>query len=137
MKAPCEVHDGLGEQLAEKLDLLLLPPTAPSELLPEGLVLDVVPADPHTEPQPTARQKVHVSCLPSHERCLALREHHDPGGELDSLRDTGQIGEHDERVMERVKLRVRPGQPPRPVGMHRAEHMVVGKQMVKASIFCR
>ena len=137
VEASREVHDGIGEQPAEKLDLLLLSRTAPFEVLPEGLVLDVVPADPHTEPQPTAGQKVNVGCLPSHKRCLPLREHHDPGDEFDSLRDTGQIGEHDERVMERVKLRVRARQPPRPVGMHGAEHMVVRKQVAEAPSFRR
>src|SRR4029077_5635779 len=45
-----EVDNRLGKQLPQKLDLLLLPDTACTELLPESLVLDVVPADAHAQP---------------------------------------------------------------------------------------
>ena len=81
VEAAREVDDGFCEQPAEQLDLLLLPGAAGAEVLPEGLVLDVVPADPHTEPQPAAGQKIDIGCLPCHERRLALREDQDPGRE--------------------------------------------------------
>jgi hypothetical protein len=45
----------------------------------------VVPADPHTEAQPPARQQVDVGSLPSDEGSLALREDQDPGDEADAL----------------------------------------------------
>ncbi len=44
-----EVDDRLGEQPAKQLDLLLLPGPAGAEVLAEGLILDVVPADSHAE----------------------------------------------------------------------------------------
>ena len=106
VEAAGEVDDGFGEQPAKQLDLLLLPGAAGAEVLPEGLVLDVVPADPHTEAQPTAGQEIDIGRLPCHERRLALRKDQDPGGETDSLGDAGQIGEHHERVVERVVLGV-------------------------------
>ena len=39
------VDNGFGEQAAEQLDLFFLSATAGMEVLAEGLVLDVVPAD--------------------------------------------------------------------------------------------
>ena len=106
VEAAGEVDDGFCEQPAKQLDLFLLPGAAGAEVLPEGLVLDVVPADPHTEAQPTAGQEINIGRLPCHEHCLALRKDQDPGGETDSFGDAGQIGEHHERVVERVVLGV-------------------------------
>jgi hypothetical protein len=47
VEAAREINDGFREQSAEQPDLLLLPGAAGMEVLPEGLVLDVVPADSH------------------------------------------------------------------------------------------
>jgi hypothetical protein len=97
----------------------------------------MVPADPHTESQATAGQKINIGCLPSDERCLALREDENPGGELDSLSDPGQIGEHHEGIVERVLLGIRAGQLTCSIGVDRAEHMVVRQKMVKAQFLNR
>jgi hypothetical protein len=43
-----EVNDRFGEQPAKQFDLLLLPRAAATEVLAQGLVLHVAPADPHT-----------------------------------------------------------------------------------------
>src|ERR1700716_3956553 len=107
MEGAREVDHRLCEQEAEKLDLLLLPGAAGTEVLPECLVLDVVPADPDTEAQPTTGEKINIGCLPCDERCLALREDQDSGRELDSVSDGGQISEHHERIVERVVLGIR------------------------------
>ena len=72
VEAAGEIDDRLREELAEQPDLLLLPGVAGTEVLPEGLVLDMVPADSHAQTQPTLGQEVDVGCLPRHERCLAL-----------------------------------------------------------------
>ncbi len=53
------------------------------EVLSEGLVLDVVPADAHAEAQPTAGQEINIGCLSCHERGLALRKDQDSGSETD------------------------------------------------------
>ena len=108
VEAAREVDDRLREQPPEQLDLLLLPGPAGTEVLPEGLVLDVVPADTHAEAEPATGQEVNIGRLPGHERGLALRKDQDPGGEADPLGDAGQIGEHHERVVERVVLGVGP-----------------------------
>src|ERR1700682_6710793 len=104
VEAAREVDDGLCEQPAKELDLLLLAGGAGVEVLPEGFVLDVVPADPYAEAQSTAGQEVNVGRLTRDKRCLALRNDQDPGGESDSLGDAGQIGKHYERVMAGVGL---------------------------------
>jgi len=64
----------------------------------------VVQADPDTEAQSTAGEKIKIGGLPCDEHRRALREDQDPGGELESFGDGGQIGEHHERVVERVVL---------------------------------
>ena len=137
VEAAREVDDGFGEQPAKQLDLLLLPGAAGAEVLPERLVLDVVPADPHTEAQPTAGEEIDIGRLPCHERGLALRKDQDPGGEADALGDAGQIGEHHERVVERVVLGVGARQLRRSIGVNGTEHVVVGEQVVKAQVLDR
>ena len=137
VEAAREVDDRFGEQPAKQLDLLLLAGAAGTEVLPERLVLNVVPADPHTEPQPTAGQKIDIGRLPSDERCLALRKDQDPSGEPDSLGDAGEIGEHHERVVEGVVLGVRTRQWRRSIGVNGAEHVVVGEEVVKAQVLDR
>ena len=97
----------------------------------------MVPADPHAEAQPTAGQEIDIGRLPCHERRLALREDHDPGGELDPLGDAGQIGEHHERIVERVVLGIRPGQRPRSIGVNGTEHVVIGEKVVEAQVLDR
>ena len=107
VEAAGEVDDRLCEQPAEQADLLLLPGATGSEVLPEGLVLDVVPADPHPQAQPAPGQEVDVGRLACDERRLALGEDQDPGGKADPLGDGSQVGEHHERVVEGVVLGVR------------------------------
>ena len=137
VEAAREVDDRFGEQAAQQLDLLFLPRAAGAEVLPEGLVLDVVPADADTEAQPTAGQEIDIGRLPCDERGLALRKDQDPGRELDALGDPGQIGEHHERIVERVVLGVRARQLRCSVGVNRPEHVVIREQVVEAQIFDR
>ncbi len=92
---------------------------------------------PTPEAQPAAGEQIDVGRLPGHERCLALRKDQDPGGEPDPLGDAGQVGEHHERVVERVVLGVGAGQRGRPIGVHGAEHVVVGEEVVKAQVLDR
>ena len=134
IKTAREVDHWLGEQPAEKLYLLLLASAARTEVLPQGLVLDVIPAHAHAEAQSPSREKVNIRRLPRHECGLTLWENQDPRGELDSLRDPGQIGEQHERIMKRVVLGVRAGQLARSVGMNRAEDVVVREDVVKTQV---
>ena len=48
-----------------------------------------------------------------------------------------KIGEHHERVVERVALGVGAGQRGRPTGMNGTEHVVVGEKVVKAQVLDR
>ena len=137
VEAAREVDDRLCEQLAEQLDLLLLPGAAGCKVLPERLVLDVVPADPDSEAKPAAGQEVNIGSLACHERSLALREDQDAGGEADPLGDGGQVGEHYERVVERVVLGVRARQRTGSIGMNGTEHVVVGEEVVKTEVLDR
>ena len=107
------------------------------KVLSEGLVLDVVPTNANAKAQPTARQKIDIGCLAGDKCRLALRKNQDPGGETDSLGDAGQIGEHHKRVVERVVLGVGACQLRRSTGVNRAQHVVVGEEVVKAQILDR
>ncbi len=82
-------------------------------------------------------QEVDVCCLSRDERGLTLREDQDPRGEVDPLGDGGQVGEHHERVVERVVLRVRARQWRRSLGVHGTEHVVIGEQVVEAEALDR
>ena len=137
VEAAGEVDDGVGEQPAEQLDLLFLAGASAAEVLAQGLVLHRAPADPDPQTQPAAGEQIDVGCLPGHQRRLALRQDQDSGGEPDPFRHAGQIREHHERVVERVPLGVRTGQPWRPAGVHGAEHMVIGEQVVEAQLLDR
>ena len=69
-----EADQRLRPQSAEVGDLLVEPLAAGREVLPEGVVLDVVPPGPDAEPQPLAAQQVEVGGLAGDEHGLALRE---------------------------------------------------------------
>ena len=97
----------------------------------------MVPADADAEPQPTAGDEIDVGRLSGHEGGLSLREDQDPGGELDSFGDPGEVGEHDEWVVERVALGVRAGEFSRSVGVDGAEDVVVGEEVVEAQLLDR
>src|SRR4051812_7945343 len=60
IEAPREVHNRFCPQPAQQLDLLLLPDAAGTEVLPQGLVLDVVPAHPNAQAQPTTGQEIDI-----------------------------------------------------------------------------
>jgi hypothetical protein len=94
----------------------------------------MVPADSNAQAQPPPGQQVNVGRLPCHERCLALREDQDPGGEPDPLGDASEVGEHHQRVVERVVLGVGAGQRGRPASVDGAEHVIVGEDVVKAQV---
>jgi hypothetical protein len=49
-----------------------------------------------------------IGCLTCDERGLSLWEDEDPGGELDPLGDRGQVGHHDESVVQWVVLALGP-----------------------------
>jgi hypothetical protein len=51
--------------------------------------------------------------------------------------DGCQMGEHHERVVERVALGVRAGERRRSIGVNGTEHVVVGQEMVKAEVLDR
>jgi hypothetical protein len=107
IKPAGELDHRLCKQPAKKPYLLLLPSAARSEVLSQGLVLDVIPAHAYTEAQPSAGQKINICRLPRHKRGLTLRENQDASTKLDSFRDPGQIGEQYERIVERIVLGIR------------------------------
>ena len=68
---------------------------------------------------------------------MALREDQDSGGEAEALGDAGQVGEHHERVVERIVLGVGACQLRRSIGVNGAEDVVVGQEVVKAQVLDR
>ena len=79
---PLKVTDAFGPQLAHDLDLLLGAPAAVGELLAERLVLDGVPAQPDTEPEPPAGEQIDLGGLLGHQHRLSLRQDDDAGDEF-------------------------------------------------------
>ena len=49
--------------------------------------------------------------------------------------DTRQVGEHHERVVERIEFGVGTEQRRRPIGMDGTEYMLVGQEVIKAQVF--
>jgi len=117
--------------------LFLLAGAAGAEVLSEGLVLDGAPADADAEAQPASGKEIDIGGLSCHEYGLALREDQDPRRELDSFGDGGQVGEHHERVVERVVLGVGAGDRRYAIGVHGAEDVVVGEEVIKAELLDR
>ncbi len=107
------------------------------EVLPKGLVLDMVPADSDAESEPTPGQEVDIGSLPRDERSLALGKDQDSGGESDPVGDASQVSEHHKRVMERIALGIGARQLRRPIGMNGTQHMFVGKKVIKAQVLDR
>lgn len=107
------------------------------KVLAEGFVLDKIPADPDTHPQPTTGQEIDIGGLPGNERRLALRKNQDSGGKTDPFGQAGQIGEHDEGVVEWIPLGIGTGQRGGPVGMDRSEHMVIRQEVVEPEVLDR
>jgi len=68
--------------------------------LAESLVFNVVPADTDIQAQPPTGQQIDIGGLPRDQGRLSLRQHQDPGCELEAIGDAGQIAEHHERVVE-------------------------------------
>src|SRR4029079_1496947 len=87
---------------------------------------------PPPHPYPPPKHQVYVARLSSHECRWSLRQHHHPGSEPDPLRDPREIAEHHKRVVKRVDLGIDARERPLSTGVNDAEHMVVGKQVVKA-----
>jgi hypothetical protein len=114
-----------------------LPGAACTEVLPKGLVLDVVPADADAQAQSTTGQKINIGRLPRNERRLTLGKDKDTRRETDSLSNGSQIPEHHERVMERVALGVGARELRRSTGVDGAEHMVVSEEVGKAQVLNR
>ena len=139
MPSALKRNELLGPELPHDGDLLLLPGATRLEVFVQRFVFRKVPADADTQPQALAREQIHLGGLLGDERRLALRENHDAGRELDSLRHAGQKREKRERLVELVvvqvwrrrKAYVPPG---KSVGM-RAEDVVICGQVIEPRAF--
>jgi hypothetical protein len=70
--------------------------------------------------------------LASDECGLALREDQDAGDEADALSHRREVGEHHQRVVERITLGVGTDQGWDPVRVHCTKHVVIDQQMIEA-----
>lgn len=89
----------------------------------ERLILHVAPAGADAEAQPAAGEHVHLRPLFGDEGGLSLAEHEHAGGDADAPGYRRQVTEHDERLVERVLVRVGwgrwlLGQPPSFTGLN-------------------
>ncbi len=107
------------------------------EVLSEGLVFDVVPADSRAEAQSADGEQIDVGRLTGHECRLPLGQGQNPGGEAGSLGDRGEAGEHDQWVMERIVFGMGAGVRGCSIGVDGAEHVIVGGQVVEAEVLDR
>src|SRR5262245_1309474 len=67
----------LRPQRAQYGNLLLTPLPSVMEILPQGLVLDGIPANANPQPQPTTAEYIDFCSLLGHQGGLALREDED------------------------------------------------------------
>ncbi len=97
------------------------------EILAQGFVFHLVPADAHTQAHAAAAEHVHLGGLLRHQCRLSLRQDDHAGGELDAPGEAGQVAKEYERFVKRVLVGV--AVPAGAVGRARAQHMVIGQQM--------
>src|SRR5215469_15024330 len=90
----------LRPQLLHDLDLLLGAATAIVKVLVEPGKLDLVPADPDAEPEPTAAQHIEAGSLLGDENGLALRQDQHPGREAELRGAAGEKAEQHKGVMK-------------------------------------
>src|SRR3989442_13844550 len=95
-----ERHHRLGPELPHDGDLLADAAASRVKVLPQGLVLDMVPADAHAEAQAPAGENVHRSRLLGHEGRLPLGQDDDAGHELEAPRAGAEVTEQNEDLVE-------------------------------------
>jgi hypothetical protein len=107
-----------------------------AEVLPQPVILDIVPADPHPEPHAAAAEYVDLRRLLGDERRLPLRENEHPGYQLQSLRDRRHKPEQHEDLVKRVTqaVTIAPVRSVRDVG---TQHVVIGKEGLETHAFDR
>src|SRR5215831_5372337 len=76
----------LRPELAQDFDLLLDPPSACFEALSQGVILNIIPPQTHTEAQPPAAKHIDLCGLLCNKRGLPLREDEDSCRELKTFR---------------------------------------------------
>lgn len=70
--------------------------------------------------------------MPSDESSLSLGEDQNARDEADALGHGSEVGEHHQRVVERITLGVGTDQRRDPVLVHCTKHVVIGQQMIEA-----
>lgn len=128
MEIAVEAEGVLVPQLAQQIDLLALAASPVGELLVQRLVLDGVPADADTEPEPVAREHSQLGGLLGHQHGLALGEDDHGRGQLDRVGHGGDEAQQRERLVERDVLVVGAFESARPVAIG-AQHMVVDEEV--------
>lgn len=131
MEIPLEGRRVLRPQRPEDFELLVDPGAAPLEVFAQGDVLQRVPADADTQPEPPIREQVDMGGLLGDEGGLALRLHQDSGDELDLVRLAREVAEQRQRLVELVAVVVRSVPAALPVGVG-AEDVVVREQVAVA-----
>src|SRR4030095_4795780 len=100
MPLPFEMDYLLRPQRAQHGNLLLTPSPTVMEILPQGLVLDGIPADADPQPQPTTAEHVDFGCLLGNQSGLALRQDEDGCHQLQSLGNASEITHESQGFVE-------------------------------------
>ena len=104
VEAALKAHQGLAPVAAQQLDLFVGAGAARGEVLPEGVVLDVVPAHPDAKAETLSRKQVEVGDLLCHQRGLTLRENDDARRKLDPFGLSRQVGKEHEGVVKGIPV---------------------------------
>src|SRR3954465_12419467 len=133
------VEHRLLPELADKSDLVLLPPATAAKMPGhfETVKFHPVPADPDAQAKPAICEQIDISGLLGKQRRLALREDDHAGYEFEFLGDAREIGVGDQWLVERIAFLMRAGQFRFSASMLSAEHMVVDDDVVVTQDFRR
>ena len=129
--APLVIDHFLRPEQAQHFDLLGGTAAPVFPVLPQGLVLNFVPAHADAQAQAAAGQHVHLGGLLGDQGGLALGQDDDAGAHFNLFGDGGQIAEHYERLVEHIVLVVG-AVPLGALGRVGAQHMVKDQQVCVA-----
>src|SRR4029079_10157893 len=90
----------------EHLELLLEAGATRVDVLAEGVVLRLVPADPDTELEAATAHLAQIGRHPRDQRSRVERQDQDGGTQMNNPRMGGEIGEEDEELAIRIRVRI-------------------------------
>ncbi len=137
LEAPVVGDQLAAPQLPQQLDLLGATDPPRGEVDAERPALNVVPPESDAQNEPTVAEQIDVGSLTGDEWGLSLRQDQHAAHQMDAVGDPSQVGEHHERIGERILIRVRALELPIAVRVIDPQHVVVDEEMVEAPLLDR